>query len=224
MKLSWKSEAPMLLLLMAMFGLAAWSWNGVPDRLPVHWNAAGEVDGWGGKGSALLMLPLIALFSYLLMAFIPRLDPGRANFAGFAGPYNLFRFVFLVVMAGLYVAMNVTFRGIAVNMTTVVLPLLGLLFVVIGWMMGHIQPNWTVGIRTPWTLSSRRSWDRSHRLGSRLFMVAGVLFVLAGVVGTPWAFGAAIGSILAVVIVTVAYSYVVWKNDPDREPPIVGRR
>ncbi|HEX7880716.1 MAG TPA: SdpI family protein, partial [Candidatus Eisenbacteria bacterium] len=183
-----------------------------------------QVDGWGGKGSGLLMLPIIALVCYVIMALVPRIDPARANFASFAGPFNLFRLVFLLFMAGLYAAMHATFRGAQLNMTSVVLPMLGLLFMVVGWMMGHIRPNWTVGIRTPWTLSSRLAWDRSHRLGSKLFMAAGPVFVLAGIVGKPWAFGAAMCVMLAVVLVTVGYSYVVWKNDPDREPPIVGRR
>jgi uncharacterized membrane protein len=224
MKLSLKTEAPMLLVLVLMFAAAAWSWNAVPDRLPVHWNAAGEVDGWGGKGSGLLLLPIISLVAYVIMLGAPFLDPGRANFAGFAASFNLFRFVFLLFMAGLYGAMHATFRGVNVNMTMVVLPLLGVLFVAVGWMMARVQPNWTVGIRTPWTLSSRLSWDRSHRLGSRLFMLSGAFFVAAGIIGRPWAFGAAIGSLIAVALVTIGYSYIVWKNDLKREPPLPGPR
>jgi len=224
MKLSLKTEIPMLLVLVAMFAAAAWSWNSVPDRLPIHWNAAGQVDRWGGKGSGLLMMPIIALVCYLTMALVPRIDPARASFESFAGPFNLFRFVFVLFLAGLYAAMHAVYRGVALNMMSVILPMLGLVFISVGWMLAHTQPNWTVGIRTPWTLSSRLSWDRSHRLGSKLFMAAGPVFVLAGLVGKPWAVGAALSVMLLVVLVTVSYSYIVWKNDPDREPPIVGRR
>ena len=220
MKLSWKTELPMLAVLAAMFVLAAVSWNTLPDRLPVHWGANGQADGWGGKGFALLGLPIITTVTYLIIAFIPLIDPGRANFPRFAGPWIVFRFAFLLFMAGVYVLTHLSFRGVQFNMTNVILPMVGLLLVVVGWMMGRIQPNWTVGIRTPWTLSSRLSWERSHRLGSRLFMGAGLLFVVAGIVGREWALYAAIAGTAVIALITITYSYLVWKHDPNRVPPV----
>lgn len=219
MKLTLRSEAPMLFVIALMFAAAAMSWNQVPELLPTHWNAAGEVDGTGGRGMGLLFLPIITLFSYLLTAFIPRIDPGRANIEKFAGPYNLFRLAFVLFMAGIYAAMHATFRGFDINMTMVLMPLMGMLFVTVGWMLRHVQPNWSIGIRTPWTLTSRLAWDRSHRLGSKLFMIAGLFFVLTGIIGKPWAIGVAVGGMILVTFILIGYSYVVWKGDPDRVPP-----
>ncbi|MDZ4805550.1 MAG: SdpI family protein [Candidatus Eisenbacteria bacterium] len=70
-----------------------------------------------------------------------------------------------------------------------------------------------------WTLTSRLAWDRSHRLGSKLFMGAGLLFIAAGIIGKPWALGVAVGGTVMVTIITVGYSYVIWKGDPNRVPP-----
>ena len=38
MRIRWQSELPMWLLLAAMFVLAALTWPGAPERIPVHWN------------------------------------------------------------------------------------------------------------------------------------------------------------------------------------------
>ena len=83
MKISWRTEWPMWLLLIGMFALAAASWGATPDRVPVHWGLNGSPDRWGGKFEGLMLMPLIALGIYLIMLFIPRIDPGRANYANF---------------------------------------------------------------------------------------------------------------------------------------------
>ena len=97
--------------------------------------------------------------------------------------------------------------------------LLGGLLVLIGNLMGKLRPNWFVGIRTPWTLSSKASWTRTHRLGGWLLIVSGLLVMSCAVVRRP-------GYLLGVAIVCVAFlvslivhSYVVWKHDPDKSPP-----
>ena len=89
MKLSWRTELPQLIMIAAMFAVAAWSWPHVPDRIPTHWNFAGEVDGYGGKFVGLLLLPLIASWLYLMMLFMPLIDPGQRNYARISpGPSN----------------------------------------------------------------------------------------------------------------------------------------
>jgi uncharacterized membrane protein len=49
------------MVLVAMFGLSAWAWLRLPAgaSIPVHWNVAGEADGYGGKFEGLLLLPLV---------------------------------------------------------------------------------------------------------------------------------------------------------------------
>lgn len=41
-------------------------WNGLPDEVPVHYNALGEVDRWGSK-MELLILPIVGAFIAVLM-------------------------------------------------------------------------------------------------------------------------------------------------------------
>ena len=64
-------------------------------------------------------------------------------------------------------------------MTYWLLPAMGLLFFGLGFMVERAQPNWFIGIRTPWTLSNPVVWQKTHRVGGLAFKVSGVL-VLVG--------------------------------------------
>lgn len=46
-------------------------WDSFPDRIPVHYNAAGEIDRWGGKGE-LLFLPVVMWILYIGITLIQR--------------------------------------------------------------------------------------------------------------------------------------------------------
>ncbi|HUX75866.1 MAG TPA: SdpI family protein, partial [Anaerolineae bacterium] len=195
-------------------------WPTVSSRIPVHWNAAGKVDGYGGKAEGLLLLPAIALGIYLLLLFIPRIDPGRANYVQFSGPYLIVRYAVLAMMAAIYGISLLAIKGVGFNMTRVILGVIGLLFIVLGNVMGKVRPNWFVGVRTPWTLSSKRSWVRTHRLAGWLFTLAGLIFFALIAVNVSGALSLIVGSVAGVIaVVLIVYSYVEWRGDPEKSPP-----
>ena len=219
MKTGWRVEAPQLVLIAAMFAAAAFAWPVAPDRIPVHWNAAGAIDRYGGRFEGLLLLPLIALGIYLLMRFLPNLDPGRANYARFGGVYAAIRIGILALMAAIQGVTLFSVLERPVDMSMVAPVLVGSLFLLIGGLMGKIRPNWFVGIRTPWTLSSKTAWVRTHRLGGWLFLAQGLLFILSGALGFAAFHYLVIGSMVAVIVTLFAYSYVVWRADPEKQSP-----
>ena len=73
MKVQWRVELLQLALIANMFLVAAVSWSRVPDRIPTHWNAYGEVDDFGGKFTGPLLLPLVSLMIYMHIVY--RDDP-----------------------------------------------------------------------------------------------------------------------------------------------------
>jgi uncharacterized membrane protein len=219
MKLSWKSELTMWLLLAGMFILAVVTWPWAPERIPVHWNLHQQVDRYGGRFEGLFAIPLLALGIYILMLLVPRIDPGRANYPGFRGVFTTLRLALVVFMAAIYGIVHLWLRGIEVRVGTVVPLLVGAMFIVIGNLLGKVRPNWFVGIRTPWTLSSKDAWVRTHRAGGWVFIVQGLVFMAAGVVHAPWTFFAACSLLLAGNVGLVVYSYLVWRRDPDKVPP-----
>ncbi len=52
---------------------------------------------------------------------------------------------------------------------------IGILLLYIGILCENAKRNWFIDIRTPWTLSSERVWDKTHKIGGRLFKIAGVI-------------------------------------------------
>jgi uncharacterized membrane protein len=219
MKVTWRTEWPHALLITAMFVLAAATWSVAPDRIPVHWNIAGQVDRWGGRFEGLFALPLVAVAVYLVMIVLPRFDPGRANYDAFAGPYASLRLGVLAVLAAIHAFVLLWVRGVPVRIGVFAPLVFGALFVVIGNLLGKIRPNWFVGIRTPWTLSSKLAWSHTHRAGGWLFIVLGVLSMACAVVRSSWAMWIMIGAGAVGLLGLLVYSYVVWRRDPDKTPP-----
>lgn len=214
---SWRSEAPHWLLLAASAAIAAYGWATLPDTVPVHWNAAGQVDRVGGKVE-LLALPAAAIGSYFLLRYLPRLDPGRANYAQFSGAYAAIR---LIILAGL-TALAVTVLaagGAPIDVTRLVGTITGLLVASTGNLMGKVRPNYFVGIRTPWTLTSKRAWVKTHRVGGWVMTAFGLAIALAGLLGAGSIMaplGAAGG---AAAVGLAVYSFFVWRSDPERIGP-----
>jgi uncharacterized membrane protein len=213
-KTNWRTELALLALIALMFAAALIVWPTAPSEIPVHWNASGEVDRFGGKIEGLLLLPLMALGIYLLMRYLPNIDPGRVNYARFGGAYTAIRAGVLLLMAGIYGMVIAWVLKAPVDMSRAVPVAVGALFMLFGSVLGQVKPNWFVGIRTPWTLSSTESWARTHRLGGWFFIALGVLFAITGLFKLG-SFGfVVIGASIAAVAVLVAYSYVVWRSDP----------
>jgi uncharacterized membrane protein len=219
MKVTWRTEWPHWVLLVGMFALAATAWSTAPDRIPMHWNIAGQVDRYGGRVEGLLAIPLLSLAIYALMILLPRIDPGRANYSLFAGPYAALRLMLLVVMAAIYGLTHLAMRGVPVRIETWVPLIVGALFVMIGNLLGKVRPNWFVGIRNPWTLSSKDAWNRTHRAGGWVFVLMGLLLMSVGLVHAAWAVWGTAILIGAAVIGLNVYSYLVWRNDPERTSP-----
>lgn len=215
MKMNLRIELPQWLLIAAMFVASAVIWPSTPDRVPMHWNAAGEVDGYGGKLEGLFLLPLMTIGIYLLLLFIPRLDPKQASYAAFSGAYGVIRLGTTVLMAMIHALVLLWVKDIKINATVVVMGGVGLLFVLIGLVMGKVQPNWFVGIRTPWTLSSRRSWVKTHRLGGWLFMLMGLVMFVAGFLSPQLMLPVILTVTFGGTAILVVYSYIEWRKDPE---------
>ena len=216
MRTSWRTELPLVVLILAMFLVGALMWNSAPKRIPMHWNSVGQVNDYGGKFEGLFLLPLAALGTYLLTLFLPRADPLRDNYARFANVYTIVRYAILVSLAAIYGLSILWVRGVELDIGTFVAVPVGALLLVLGNYMGKIQPNWFVGIKTPWTLTSRRSWTKTHRLGGWLFVFMGVVMIVSAFSNSAEVLALIGPFVIGVVVLLFAYSYLVWRGDPDR--------
>ncbi len=193
--------------------VSIWAYPQLPPTIATHWNVRGTADGFSGRATAVLIMPLVIIGLTGLFNVLPKLDPRRANYAKFIDTYWLIAnavILFILIGHGMIVA---TGLGVPVKIDRFMPIGVGLLFIVLGNFLTRVEPNWFIGIRTPWTLSSDTVWRKTHRTGGWLMVVGG--FVLAASVFLPH--GAflplLIAAILIVAVIPVVQSYVLWKRE-----------
>ncbi len=207
-------------LVVAMLAVSVWAWPQVAAdaQVPIHWGPDGQPDGYGPKWFGLLGMPAITVGIIGLFALIPRIEPRRANLERSGTAYIATAVATVAFLAGLHLVAVLAVLGNEVDITTVAVVSAAVLFIVIGNFLGKTRSNWLFGIRTPWTLSSERAWAQTHRLGGWLFIAMGLAVLVATVVLGPMAaLWVLLGGILGSIVVLVAYSYRVWRDDPARQ-------
>jgi uncharacterized membrane protein len=222
MKISWRSEIISIFFIIASFVLAAIAWPHAPDRIPIHWGLSGQPDGYAGK-MGLFYLPLITLGIYLLLLFLPSIDPGKKNYEKFKSTYLIIRTILVIFFVCIQIFTVLWALGKEVNVNIALPVIVGLLLVTLGNFFGKFRPNWFAGIRTPWTLSSDESWNKTHRLGGWLFVLFGIVLVIIAPFQWAWVYIFLVVIILIILVVLFVYSYIIWKKDPDARS-IGGRR
>ncbi len=189
-------------------------WNQLPERMASHWNANDEVDGYISKFWGVFLMPLITLGMLVLFLVLPGIDPLKANIAQFRKSFNIFIVLivaFMLYIHGLTLAWSLGYQDF--KMSAAMLPFLGVLFIAIGWMLKKAKRNFFIGIRTPWTLSSDSVWDKTHQLGSILFMASGALAIVGGFFGGATAFCLMFVPLIGSSLFLVVYSYVLYRGE-----------
>jgi uncharacterized membrane protein len=205
------------LMMLAMLALSAWAWKLLPDAqlIPVHYDIGGMPDRYGGKLEGLWALPLLGLGLIALFAVIPRFDPNvlRSNQA-----YAMTALSAMALLTSIHAATVLQALGWQINVATVISVGVSVLLAVIGNYLGKVRVNFAFGIRTPWTLSSEQSWNKTHRVGGRLLFFLGIGGAIAALVNANQLFILLIlGGTVSTTVGLVIYSYIIWKNDPDRQ-------
>ncbi len=189
-------------------------WNRLPDPMASHWGPNDEVNGYISKFWGVFLLPLITLGMFLLFLVIPSIDPLKANIAQFRDVFNLFITLivaFMIYIYALTLRWNLGYTDF--GMSKAMLPAMAILFLCIGYMLRKAKRNFFIGIRTPWTLSSDKVWDETHRLGSVLFMVSGVLAFIGSFFGGMLAFWFLFVPVIGSTLITLVYSYVLYQRE-----------
>lgn len=212
-KPSFKSEWFALALLVLFARAALFFQFNLPARVVIHWDIAGQPNGWGSGLFAAWFLPLLALVLYLLLLFLPRLDPKPEHYESFKKSYHYFKDLILSFLFVVYLMTNLRALGYPVDIGFYLPLLIGALFIFIGFFLRNIKPNWFVGIRTPWTLSSESVWIKTHKLSLPVFSSAGILLALS--VFAPLKIRSLfyILAILALVLILPIYSYIIFRQE-----------
>lgn len=205
-----RADVLSLVFIAIVVAVAAWLYPDLPDPVPTHWNAEGEVNGYMAKPWGVVIPPLIAVGILLLMWVIPVISPKGFRIDTFANAFNIFQVTLVGIVCYFALLALLAAAGLDVRMNQTVFGGLGLLFIFLGNYFGKVRKNFFLGIRTPWTLASEEVWGRTHRLGARLMVLIGIIF-FAGVF-FPLAIELIFGLIILLVLAPVVYSYFVYRR------------
>jgi len=211
------TRTTIILVLLMIIGTVAAGlllWDRLPDPMASHWNINDQVDGYMPKLWGVSIAPLIALVMFLLFLIIPSIDPLKANIAKFRESFNLFIILitaFMIYIYGLTLAWNLGYTSFKIS--TALLPAMGLLFIFIGFMLRKAKRNFFIGIRTPWTLSNDIVWDKTHQLGSVLFILSGILTFIGGLFGGMIALWFLFVPLIGSTIFLIIYSYLLYRQE-----------
>jgi len=186
----------------------------LPETMTTHWSVSGEPNGFSSRLWGAWMLPVIMAAVWLIMRAIPHIDPRKANYEKFSGMYDALVILILAFMLAMHIVLLMAATGAPIRMERVVMPSVGIFIAIMGILIPRAHPNWFVGIRTPWTLTSDLSWERTHKIGGTLFVILGVLMVASSFVAPETAIWILVAAALGIVVFLFAYSYQVWKGDP----------
>jgi uncharacterized membrane protein len=203
---------PLLIVLGAVVASAV-VYPNLPTTIPTHWDMLGRPNGWSSRVWGAWVMPIFLLATYALMRVLPAIDPRGSNYIKFGGAFDGIIVSIMLFMLGMHIIILRAALGYPVAMQRVVPIGVGVLLVVIGNLLPRARPNWFVGIRTPWTLSSDRVWEKTHRVGGHVFVAGGILIVLAALAMQQWAHIVLMAVILACTATVLIYSYVEWKRE-----------
>ena len=183
-----------------------------PSQVAIHWDIYGQADKWADKTFAAFFFPALIVAVYILMVFAPLLDPRKDRYQEFSKIYGIIRLTIILFLSALYFISSLNALGVITLIQQTVPLAIGLLFVIIGNFLPKIKNNWFVGIKTPWTLSSEEVWNKTHRLGGKVFVGGGLLLMVGVLLPSSTYLLLLPLVILSIVGITVGYSYFIWQK------------
>jgi uncharacterized membrane protein len=197
-----------LLLVVAAFAATFYVYGRLPDRIPLHWNADGEIDRYGSRASA-FMMPGVMAGVLALLAVLPKVSPMRFSVDAFSDTYwycaliveGMLAYIHGVVMAGSLDHGIDTGRWMLGGMA--------IFIALLGNVMGKVRRNFWLGVRTPWTLANERVWYATHRLAAKMMVACSALAFIAALANLRFA---AVVLIVIGPLVPAVYSLLYYKR------------
>jgi uncharacterized membrane protein len=193
--------------------VSIWAYPQLAPTVATHWNLNGTPDGFSSRLVAVLIIPVVILVMMGLFNVLPKLDPRGQNYAKFFGTYWLICntvIAFMLIAHAMIIASGI---GFPIRIDRLMPVGIGLLFIVLGNYLTRVEPNWFIGIRTPWTLSSDTVWRKTHRTGGYLMVLGGLLVAACAVLPHGAFIPVLVAAILVMAVIPIVQSYILWKRE-----------
>jgi len=194
-------------------GVSVWAYPRLPASVAAHWNLRGVPDDYSSRFWAVAVMPLVILGMTGVFAVLPKMDPRRENYAKFLDSYWLIANAILVFMGLAHLATLANGLGYTVQIDLQHPLGVGVLLALLGNYLARVEPNWFIGIRTPWTLSSDTVWRKTHRTGGWLFVIGGIVIAAGAFAPRNALLSLFVATIVVVTLIPVVQSYVLWRRE-----------
>ncbi len=208
-----RKEFPLLIIVLLPFLYLGYLYANLPDTVPTHWNAHGEIDGWGSK-STLWIIPFVtSLLGYVLLSIAPKIDP-KGQIKQMGVKYYQLKFIVVLFLAALGLYILYATQQQSMSSPKIIFILLGVFFTALGNYLPSVKPNYFIGLRTPWTLESPTVWKKTHRFTGKLWVLGGLaVIILSLVLPQSQNIIAFIAITFMITIVPLIYSYIWFKEE-----------
>lgn len=182
----------------------------LPNTIPTHWDAHGNVNGWSAKWTLFATVPGMMTAILLLFAALPWLSPKHFEVDSFRSTYLYIMVMILAMMAYAHALTLAAGLSWMVDVGRAIEGGVCLLIALLGNVMGKVRRNFYVGIRTPWTIANEQVWNATHRFAAKTFFVGGLLGLIGVILRAP--FWLPMTMILIGALAPVIHSLVFYKQ------------
>lgn len=194
-----------LCLVPILFGLSVW--DELPGQMPIHFGINGEADGFASKPFAVIGIPVIMAGFNLIMHLASRLEKRRENYS--KKLESLTYFIVPAICNIIFPIVLFKAMGKDVKIEVIIPVFVCIMLIFIGNYLPKCKQNSTMGIKIPWTLSSEENWNRTHHMSGYLWMGAGIIGLIASLLGAS---AVCLPIFAVIIIIPTVYSYMLHKK------------
>lgn len=210
-----KSKFLIIGLILLSFILVGIAFVFLGDIIPMHFGINGEPDQFGSK-YFMLIFPTISLLVGLSMLLV-------AKYAKVSDNYRKYLLLTSIILLLVFVVVEITFIVYALSyakgdynfeISKVMLPLLGTMFIIMGNFMPKIEKNSTLGVKTYWSMYNETTWQKTHRFAGFVGVVVGIVVLAVSFFFNDIVNFIILMSAIAVfTISTTVASYIYYKEE-----------
>ena len=201
-----------LAIIVVSFAIGISLYPQLPDTIPSHWDASGNVNGYMTKFWGVFLMPIMSIILYGIFLLIPIIDPRKENIQKFRTYFDNFILVIMLFFFYVYILTLLWALNYRFNMIIALIPAMSLLFYYAGILIQKAKRNWFIGIRTPWTLESETVWDKTHEVTAKLFKASAIIGLI-GLFFQNLAICFVVIPVMVSAIFGVVYSYILYKKE-----------
>lgn len=200
MKLMNKFNRKIWIMIVISMLLSMYFYPSLPVKIPNQFNIQGEIIGTTDK-IVIFLFPVLMIVLLFASELMRKIDPKHINYEKFEGTYYMFQFGMAIFMICIQIFLIASAMGWIHNLPSMANIMLGAMFIFLGNITPKIKYNYSMGIKTPWTLASEKVWYLTHRTCGKIWVLAGLLMLPLGLLA-----GTLKEILLAAIIIIAVFS------------------